>query len=253
MLPFFQKLYHQKVLQHATVLIAVYFLLQIPLSCKKETITTPLLPVFDSIMDVDSNYYRIVKIGEQWWMAENLEVKSYNDGSPIRNAASDDFWKDTLPGYCLYKNDESAPGLLYNWYAVNSSKRIAPAGWHIATEEDWQKLETYLGMPQYDLARVGWRGTLEGSKLKIDGKKGWLTEVENWPTNESGFTALAGSCRKQNGVWGEPGLTQTGFWWTATEENTGKAFYRYLDYKNTKVFRHQDYKNCGLSVRCVKD
>ena len=253
MLPLLQKKYYQSALQHIAILVVVYFLLQIPLSCKKDSMNKPLIPLFDSIMDVDSNYYKIVKIGEQWWMAENLEVESYNDGTPIRNATSDEFWKDTLAGYCLYKNDVTAPGLLYNWYAVNSSKKIAPAGWHIATEQDWQKLEIFLGMSYKDILKNGWRGSTEGSKLKVYGRKGWLTEVENWPTNESGFSALAGSCRKQNGIWGEPGLTITGFWWTATEENSSKAYYRYLDCKSTKVFRHQDYKNCGLSVRCVKD
>jgi uncharacterized protein (TIGR02145 family) len=235
------------------VFIWAITLLQFQLGCKKETTPTISLPQFDSIIDIDSNYYKIVKIGNQWWMAENLEVKTFNDGTPIRLSESDEFWKDSVSSYCRYKNDVNAPGLLYNWFAVNDNRKIAPAGWHVATEQDWQNLESFLGMPENELVKNGWRGTLEGSKLKVYGKTGWLTEVEEWPTNESGFSAKAGSCRKQNGVWGEPGLTQTGFWWTATEASKGKVYYRYLDYKNTKVFRHHDYKNCGLSVRCVRD
>lgn len=234
-------------------LVVTIILLYVPFGCKKENNVIVNTPQFDSILDIDSNYYKIVKIGNQWWMAENLAVKSFNDGTPIRNAESDEFWKEPVSSYCKYKNDVNAPGLLYNWYAVNDARKIAPAGWHVATEEDWQKLESFIGMSETEITKIGWRGTTEGSKLKIYGRTGWLTEVEEWPTNESGFSAEAGACRKQNGVWGEPGLTQTGFWWTATASESGKAYYRYLDYKNTRIFRHDDFKNCGLSIRCVKD
>ena len=253
MLRLFQEKYLKSFFYPLLIVLLICNVMFIPYSCKKDEIKLVPSPIYDSIMDVDSNYYKIVKIGNQWWMAENLSVKSYNDGTPIRNAASDEFWKDSIGGYCSYKNDVNSPGLLYNWFAVNDNRKIAPAGWHIATEDDWQALELSLGMTQTDIEKIGWRGTDQGSKLKLEGKKGWLTEVENWPTNESGFSALAGSCRKQNGIWGEPGLKLTGFWWTSTATENGKAFYRYLDYKSTKVFRHQDYKNCGLSVRCVKD
>ena len=253
MLLVFQKKHLFNLIKPLTLLLLIFLLLQIPMSCKKDAISKPIIPQFDSILDVDSNYYTVVKIGDQWWMAENLEVRSFNDGTPIRNASSDEFWMDTVAGYCIYKNDFNAPGLLYNWYAVNSSKRIAPAGWHIATELDWQKLELYLGVSEQEVVKIGWRGIEEGSKLKMYGRKGWLTEVEQWPTNESGFSALAGSCRRQNGIWGEPGLTLTGFWWTATDANTSQAYYRYLDYKSTQIFRGQDDKNCGFSIRCVKD
>jgi uncharacterized protein (TIGR02145 family) len=248
-----KKKYLLKFFYHLVVIIIFTTMVQIPFSCKKENNIEVVLPQFDSILDIDSNYYTIVKIGNQWWMAENLAVKSYNDGTPIRNAEADELWKEPVSAYCRYKNDFNAPGLLYNWFAVNDSRKIAPAGWHVATESDWQNLETFLGMSENELLKTGWRGTLEGSKLKVYGKTGWLTEVEEWPTGESGFSARAGSCRKQNGIWGEPGLTQTGFWWTATVSEAGKAYYRYLDYKSTKVFRHDDYKNCGLSIRCVKD
>jgi uncharacterized protein (TIGR02145 family) len=234
-------------------LLILTFIIQIPFACKKENKVSIVLPQFDSIMDVDSNYYTTVKIGEQWWMAENLNVKSYNDGSPIRLAESDEFWKDSIGGYCVYKNDATAPGLLYNWYAVSDVRKIAPKGWHVATDSEWKALELFLGMKENDLNSVGWRGTIEASKIKIYGTEGWLTEVEHWPTNESGFSALAGSCRKQNGIWGEPGIKLTGFWWTETDYKEGKAFYRYLDCKSSQIFRHYDYKNCGYSVRCVKD
>lgn len=222
-------------------------------ACKKEKIASIERPQFDSIADIENNYYKVVKIGNQWWMTENLKVKLFNDGTPIRNAESDLTWKEAIPGYCVYRNDINAPGLLYNWFAVNDARQIAPKGWHVATESDWQVLEKYLGMPGVEIYKIGWRGTSEGSKLKAEGKEGWLTEVDYWPTNESKFSALAGSCRKQDGTWGDPGLFQTGFWWTASDFKEGKAYYRYLDYKSNQIFRHYDYKNCGFSVRCVKN
>jgi uncharacterized protein (TIGR02145 family) len=222
-------------------------------SCKKEVVEQIVIPQFDSVADIEKHYYKTIKIGDQWWMAENLQVKLYNDGSPIRNAESELMWKEQAGAYCIYKNDITAPGLLYNWFAVNDARKLAPIGWHIATEDDWQKMESYLGMNNEELRKTGWRGTNQGIKLKAYGRSAWLTEVENWPTNESGFSALAGSCRRQNGIWGAPGLFQTGFWWTATDHKEGKAFYRYLDSKSNQVFRDYDYKNSGFSVRCVKD
>jgi len=228
-------------------------ILQLPFGCKKEEVKTIEIPQYDSIVDVENNHYKVVKIGNQWWMTENLKVKSFNDGTPMRNAESDIMWKAAESAFCIYRNDLNAPGLLYNWFAVNDTRQIAPKGWHVATESDWQILETYLGMPSTAISKIGWRGANEGSKLKAEGKKGWLTETDFWPTNESRFSALAGSCRKQDAVWGDPGLFQTGFWWTATDHKEGKAYYRYLDCKSNQIFRHYDYKNCGYSVRCVKN
>jgi uncharacterized protein (TIGR02145 family) len=222
-------------------------------SCSKAPNLQLSLPSYDSIVDIDNNSYKVVKIGNQWWMAENLRVRTYNDGTPITNATSDDLWKSSTGAFCLYKSDERSPGLLYNWFAVTDSRRIAPQGWHVATEADWQQLEKYLGMSDAELNTIGWRGNYVANKLKAHGKTNWLADEEFWPTNESGFNAKAGSCRKQDGRWGEPGLSQTGFWWTASSANSKEAYYRYMDYRNNHVFRHSDFYQCGYSVRCVKD
>ena len=88
---------------------------------------------------------------------------------------------------------------------------------------------------------------------KIEAPKGWTKYSNIWGTNESGFTALAGSCRLFNGTFGDPGLFSTGFWWTAASYPGNQAWYRYLDYKNANVFRSHTQKNYGFSIRCVKD
>jgi uncharacterized protein (TIGR02145 family) len=236
------------------IAFALVSLLLAASACKKQNTAEIILPQYDSIVDIDKNIYKIVKIGNQWWMAENLRVKTYNDSTPIVNASSDEAWKIASAGaYCLYKNDDNAPGLLYNWYAVSNSKGIAPKGWHVATESDWQQLENYLGMSTVESNTIGWRGNDIANKLKAYGKSKWLADEAHWPTNQSGFNAEAGSCRRNNANWGDPGLSQTGFWWTATADVGNKAFYRYMDYQNNHVFRHSELNYCGMSIRCVKD
>jgi uncharacterized protein (TIGR02145 family) len=221
--------------------------------CKKKTIELEI-PQIDSIYDVDSNVYKTMKIGNQWWMIENLKVKKFRNGVPINSAQSSNSWKNKTSSYCLYDANSNAPGLLYNWYAVVDSNEIAPEGWHIPTDDDWKVLEKYLGMTQLQTDSISWRGKDQGDQLKIKGLKGWKRYEDVWPTNKSGFTALAGGCRLQDGVWADPGLSATGFWWTATENSiSGTAWYRHLDYKKENIFRHSISKNYGMSIRCVKD
>jgi len=233
-------------------------------ACKKSD-TKPVIQT-DSIYDIDSNVYRIVKIGNQWWMAENLKVKRYNNGKAILDMTDKTNhieWDTTLTkgAFCKFNDNKSAPGLLYNWYAVNDSNPIAPKGWHIPTDEEWKQMETYLGMSKTDADALGWRGTKEGNNLKVVGDSGWVhaTNMNDvWGDNKSGFSALAGGCRLfktiKNIVWGDPGLKYTGYWWTATAQpNSNTAWYRYLDYNKSNVFRYNGQKAYGFSIRCVKD
>ncbi len=233
--------------------ITFFALLSIIVSCTKDS-STPTITETGSVTDIDGNSYKTIKIGGKWWMAENLNVKSYNDGTPIEQAQNDADWIDSVPLFCRYNNNSSAPGLLYNWYAIANQKKIAPAGWHIPTDDEWKQLEQAIGMDAASTSKAGWRGSNEGLKMKIDGGKGWSLYADLWPTNESGFTALAGSCRLPDGTYGNPGLFATGFWWTSTaDDQNSEAWFRYLDYKNPNVYRSHTYKGYGFSIRCVKD
>src|SRR5688572_21874913 len=93
-----------------------------------------------TVTDADGNIYRTVTIGDQVWMAENLKVTHYKNGDAIAVVSSDTAWSHLLSGaYCHYNNDinnTAAYGKLYNWYAINDSRGIAPEGWHIPTEEE---------------------------------------------------------------------------------------------------------------------
>jgi uncharacterized protein (TIGR02145 family) len=140
----------------------------------------------------DGKVYQTVKIGNQWWMAENLKETKFRDGSAIPNVTGKSSWVNRSTGaWCFYNNDESNAdtyGYLYNWYAVTDSRNIAPAGWHVPSDADWKVLTDHLGKDA-------------GSKL-AGGYDLW--EDDNLRTNasfnESGFSTLPAGCR-----WGRSG------------------------------------------------
>ena len=112
------RIYYQLLIVLALVLISAG-------SCKKDKTDPEIAPV--NMTDQDGNTYKIVVIGTQTWMAENLKTTTFNDNTPILNVITDSSWiKLTTPGYCWYNNDETAYkpvyGALYNWYAVTTGK-----------------------------------------------------------------------------------------------------------------------------------
>ena len=223
-------------------------------SCDEEELTPVVVNETSTMTDIDGNVYKTVKINGKWWMAENLKVKTYRDGTSILDGQSDNNWKDTIASYSQYNNLSTAPGLLYNSYAVLDVKGLAPIGWHIASDEEWKNLEQAQGMSVSTSNLFGWRGSEEAQKLKIEGSKGWVRYADLWPTNASSFSASAGSCRLPNGKFGDPGLLHTGFWWTSTiDANSNELLYRYMDYKKTTILRSHVEMGYGFSVRCVKD
>lgn len=223
------------------------------ISCDKEEDKKKIIVEKGTVTDVDGNVYETVKIGNQWWMAENLNVTHYNDSTPIFNADAISKWVLDSSSYRAFNTTGLAPGLLYNWNAVNDSRKIAPKGWHIPTDAEWKELEVTVGMSQSDAEKTSWRGTDEANKLRKEGYSEW-TEFETiWSNNDYGFSATAGSCVVYNGDLGEPGLKHTGFWWTRTLNPENKPWYRYMDYKKSNIFRYYDEKSYGFSVRCVMD
>ena len=236
-------------------LVLIIFSSCITFSCKK----TGTIPETETgtMIDIDNNVYRTIKIGDQWWMAENLKVKKYRNGVIIQefSGTEQDAWKNSIIGaYCQYADNPNAPGLLYNWYAINEQNNLAPDGWHIPNDEEWKELEMHLGMSLNEADKSSWRGTNQGEKIKSSGLDYWASYGGVWGTNESGFSALAGGCRLFDGTWSVPGgISYMGFWWTNSDHPSGEAWYRYLDYKNANVFRSHTLKTYGFSVRCVKN
>ncbi len=209
-----------------------------------------------TVSDVDGNTYKTVKIGYQWWMAENLKVTHYRNGHSIPNVTKNSEWFNlSIGAYCAYNNNEfhaSTYGYLYNWYTVNDSCNIAPEGWHVPSEEDWLQLEMYLGMSR-SAANTWheWRGTDEGGKLKEAGTEHWASP-NTGATNESRFSALPGGFRRsEDGTYDY--LSQGAWFWNSRECGSTAGTYRILFYTEPTVFRYCLYKNYGISVRCVRD
>lgn len=224
-------------------------------SCKKDKEKSPIIET-GTLTDIDGNIYKTVKIGEQWWMAENLKTTRYSDGSYLARSVSllDTVnWK--IRGtYCTYDNDDKAPGLLYNWYAIQNSSGIAPEGWHVPTDTDWKTLEMELGMDYSGTDSIFWRGKDIGDKLKEIGSKYWYQYENIWNSNKSGFSAMAGGCRTFNNQWSLPyGLNYMGFWWSSTTFTNNLAWFRYLDYKSSGICRYYGPLTYGFSIRCVKN
>jgi len=210
-----------------------------------------------TMTDQDGNVYQTVKIGNQWWMAENLKVTHYRNGNPIPRVTSNSAWKDLRTGaYCVYNNNESYAetyGYLYNWYAVNDNRNLAPEGWHVPSDEEWKELEMFLGMSQSEADDTGFRGTNEGSKLAGNASlwdNGGLENNSDFGV--SGFSALPGGYRdSSNGAF--DGIGNDASFWSATESNSDYAWYRYLGYYYSAVLRRYYDKQDGYSVRLVRD
>jgi len=211
----------------------------------------------DSITDIDGNTYKTVQIGNQWWMAENLQVTHYRNGEAIANVTDYRAWTNLITGaFCNYNNNEAnvaTYGRLYNWYAVNDIRNISPAGWHVPSDEEWKQLEIFLGMSQSVADGSGFRGITEGGKMKESGTSHWLSP-NTGANNSSSFTALPGGFRDENGNYQDLGSHAN--FWSSTEDysddDNNDAWYRYLTYGYANICRENYYKRNGFSVRCVR-
>jgi uncharacterized protein (TIGR02145 family) len=199
-------------------------------------------PNCGTVTDIDGNVYKTVTIGSQCWLRENLKTTKYNDGTAIPMVTDNTVWSNlSTPGYCWYNNDavtnKSTYGALYNWYTVNTGK-LCPTGWHIPADAEWTVLTTYLGGE-----------SVAGGKLKETGTSHWLSP-NTGATNTTGFTAVPGSYRYFNGTFFNFGIF--GYWWSSTEVTSTEAMYHVMRNDDTVAQSVYNYKQDGISVRCVK-
>jgi len=197
------------------------------------------------VTDIDGNEYGTVTIGTQVWMTENLRTTKYRDGSAITSVTGTSQWGTLTTGaYCpVYNNSTNAKtyGHLYNWYAVTSSRNIAPTGWHVPTYAEWLTLWNYLG-----------GDTLVGAQLKQTGTSHWVypnagaTDIYNFNAVPSGF-------RKDDGLFYDLGYSTV--MWTASEypSLTTSAMCWALVYDARGLDDYNAPKNWGMSIRCIKD
>jgi len=204
----------------------------------------------------DGIEYKIVQIGNQVWMAENLRATIYPDGTPISLVEGTSEWSAldiNDAAYCWMNNDidnRDLYGGLYTWAAAmhgaassnanpSGIQGVCPDGWHLPSDDEWSELGTFLGY--YNA----------GSKLKEEGNEHWLDPNDD-ATNEYGFTALPSGARSGIGG-GWVNFLLTAYYGSATEVDATQFFNRALDSRYTILGRAEAYKEHGFSVRCVKD
>ncbi len=216
-------------------------------------------PVAGTVTDIDGNVYHTVTIGKQTWMVENLKTTKYHNGNGgVIPDVTDNSWYSLYTGaYCNYDNDDANGlkyGRLYNWYAVTNSQKLAPIGWHVATDAEWTTLINYLIANGYN-----YDGTKDDNRVAKS-----LASVTDWTAfvgpgaigndlsknNTSGFSAIPGGYRTSYYPSAFFGIGSIGYWWSSDVNST---WARHLDYNSSYVFRESADKNSGFYVRCVKD
>ena len=201
------------------------------------------------VEDIDGNCYETVQIGDQLWMAENLKVKHYNNGDEIPTEYTNEEWVELITGaYAVYPADSSTTcegncagvyGNLYNWYAVDDSRGICPAGWHVPPNEQWNQLVEFSG---YDLGSQNWGNTYN---------------------NSTGFSALPGGRRTgipASGIF--VNLGNKAFFYSSTEIDSsgfipgvvgsdGQVYYWVIS--ESSFANNERGKKPAYSIRCLKD
>jgi uncharacterized protein (TIGR02145 family) len=195
-----------------------------------------------TVTDIDGNIYATTRIGDQCWMARNLEVTHYRNGDTIPNVTDGSAWPYLTTGaQCGYNNNEgniAVYGRLYNWYAVDDSRNIAPEGWHVPSDAEWQILIDYLGGSE-----------IAGGMMKETGTAHW-TSPNGGATNCSGFTALPGGHRGHDFVH----MGNSAYFWSSTLSSMGgRACYRMIMYNDAGIDPGNGLYYGGFSVRCIKD
>lgn len=214
------------------------------------TTLTTNFSYYGSITDIDNNVYTAVTIGTQVWLVENLKTIRYRNGDYIAHEPDLNWYNLETGAYCNYGNDPGNAdtyGRLYNWYAVNDPRNIAPAGYHVATADDWTLLLAYFG-----------GASVAASNLKEFGTEHWWDPNLAFE-NQSGFLAMPGGYRSGT-TYAQIG--QRGSWWSSNDypgTNSAKYLRMHSWSANTMgSFGTGDSggwndKHFGYSARCVKD
>lgn len=217
-----------------------------PTMSSASDINKALYELENTVQDVEGNTYRIVTIGNQTWLAENLRSTKFQDGSEIPTAFIPKDDEENLMKY----------GRLYNWQDANDARGICPIGWHVASDDDWKELETTIGMSEEDLDKTGWRGDNDiAITLKEAQPDSLFRKFDQSQVNKYKFFA------RPSGVkWKRWYITQGLYteFWTSTEASEKDAYNRTLSYYQGNAHRGEIYrttlsKSYSFAIRCVKD
>ena len=194
----------------------------------------------EKVYDADGNSYRIVRIGNQIWMAENLKTTKYSDGTIIPSASNNNQWTNlSTAAYCWYNNDSTNKnrwGALYNYFAISDSHNVCPSNWHVPTQAEWKILIDYLGGMK-----------VAGGEMYSGYRNGYRIQGL---TNNSHFNALMGG-GEYSGKFAD--LKAYGYYWTSTSLNLNEASGIQLQFESTALIIGNGSKIDGNSVRCIKN
>ena len=217
-----------------------------------------------SITDVDGNTYNSLTYGDQVWTVENAEMVTYRDGTSIPKVTDNTEWGTLTTGAWGYYNNDPTKPRLYNWYAVmgihdtdpnTPNKEFAPEGWHVPSDPEWTTLEEQLIANGYN-----YDGTTTGNKIAkaMVSTTGWnsstgLGAVGNNQSlnNDSGFNAFPEGYRSYDGSFDNEG--NNAIFWSSTENDTNYAWDRNLNTNDSDLYRNDNSKRLGFSVRFVRD
>lgn len=192
--------------------------------------------------DREGKTYPLVKIGKQVWMAENLNTAFFSNGDPIPEAKTEEEWvkagEDGKPVWMAVPADANlgaSAGKLYNGFVVTDPRGLAPKGWHIPSDSEWNLLGEVSGGK-------------EAATLKLKSKEGWTDGAAG--TNEIGFNGLPAGKITPEGYAED--YNAFGFWWSSTPDEEFLKN-RNLNAENYPFDTAISFKTAGLSVRCVKN
>jgi uncharacterized protein (TIGR02145 family) len=201
---------------------------------------------YGTMQDNDGNTYRSIEIGDQTWMAQNLRSTTFRNGEAIPEVTDDGAWVAlTTSAQSAYEHTMdldllATHGRLYNWFAVTDPRNIAPEGWHVPTQQEWETLAAALG-----------GANQAGGPLKEAGLDHW-NAPNSEGSNSSGFTAL-GSGRREytDGSFINRGFNA--FWWTSSPYNPDYSWYFQVNYDMAGLNAANFHKQYGFAIRLVKD
>lgn len=181
----------------------------------------------------DQKAYRIVRIGNQVWLAENLAyIPHVSPGSTQGGIWVYDY-DGTDPSEARATDNFKTYGCLYD---PDTAITASPAGWHLPTEDEWKALARFFG-PSAD----------DGNKMKKPG----LWKSNSGATNSSGFSALPGGMRTSDGSFA--GLGTGASFWSGSKWGGGDFWHFYMEDVSPYVRSNPNSRAWGFSVRCIRD
>lgn len=229
-------------LSQSIIFICLYAIFLLREVCKEKKVISKVFnekknPIVTS-SDTTSFYQFEIKLGDVIWSTQNLDVTTYRNGDTIPEVKDPIEWSKLTTGAWCFLNNESdngnCYGKLYNWYAINDPRGLAPEGYHIPTENEWNAL-------------IRSQGDVKVANEKMRSISGWTSNIG---TNTSGFNALPASYRSTDGTFYISGYFAG--WWSVTQ-NKNKAILYGIGWDLKTIDSEYIDKQFGCSVRCVKN